>query len=125
MDLPETLKLLSDRNRLRILSLLEGREPCVCDLEAALMISQANLSRHLARLRRAGLVEATKRGMFVYYHRSPLPGGPAGTALAGIYAALGGDGSFGDDRRRLQAFLAAKPDGHCGPAPSPERRAAD
>jgi ArsR family transcriptional regulator len=73
MDLSDLMKALSDVNRLRILNLLQGDTLCVCDLEDILGLNQANLSRHLAKLRSTGLVSAQKRGLFTYYSRLALP----------------------------------------------------
>jgi ArsR family transcriptional regulator len=60
-------RAFSDRTRLRILNLLRGGELCVCDLIAVLGVPQAKVSRHLAYLRRAGLVHARKAGLWHYY----------------------------------------------------------
>ena len=61
-------RAFSDRTRLRILSLLrDGRELCVCDLIVVLGVPQAKVSRHLAYLRRAGLVRARKQGLWSFY----------------------------------------------------------
>jgi ArsR family transcriptional regulator len=57
----------SDRTRLRILSLLRNGECCVGDLVAILEIEQPSASRHLAYLRRAGLVTARKTRNWIYY----------------------------------------------------------
>ncbi|HEX9779019.1 MAG TPA: metalloregulator ArsR/SmtB family transcription factor, partial [Geopsychrobacteraceae bacterium] len=50
-------KALSDETRLRILALLQAGELCVCDLMAILDLPQSTVSRHLAYLRNAGLVD--------------------------------------------------------------------
>jgi ArsR family transcriptional regulator len=61
-------KALSDRTRLRIVTLLlEHGELCVCDIIAALEIPQSTASRHLSVLRNAGLVEGERRGVWMYY----------------------------------------------------------
>ena len=60
-------RALSDPTRLRLLQLLRGGELCVCDLMAALRIPQAKTSRHLAYLRKAGLVASRKEGLWSYY----------------------------------------------------------
>ncbi|MBL8148882.1 MAG: winged helix-turn-helix transcriptional regulator [Blastocatellia bacterium] len=71
MDLLEEIfKALSDRTRLRILSLLQNGEVCVCDIHESLQIPQPKASRHLAYLKRAGLVEDRKEGLWVYYKLS-------------------------------------------------------
>jgi ArsR family transcriptional regulator, arsenate/arsenite/antimonite-responsive transcriptional repressor len=60
-------RAFSDRTRLRILHLLQQDELCVCDLVAILRVPQPTASRHLAYLRRAGLVKARRNGSWSYY----------------------------------------------------------
>jgi ArsR family transcriptional regulator len=60
-------RAFSDRTRLRILVLLQKRELCVCDLVEALSVSQPKISRHLAYLRRSGLVITRRQGVWMYY----------------------------------------------------------
>ncbi len=82
-DLSDAFKALSDPTRLKILNLLKSRgrsccdlisrsEPglCACDIESAVKLSQAAISHHMSLLRRAGLVEAEKRGRWMYYRRN-------------------------------------------------------
>lgn len=102
MDPSELLKALADPNRLRILHLLEGRTLCVCDLEEILGLNQSNLSRHLAKLRQAGLVSATKRGLFMYYARKPVEG-DYGAMVDQLYRGLALDPTWAEDRRALCA----------------------
>jgi ArsR family transcriptional regulator len=64
-------RAFSDRTRLRILCLLRGGELCVCDLVDVLKVPQPKASRHLAYLRRAGLVTARKEGYWIYYTLAP------------------------------------------------------
>ncbi len=64
----ETLfKALADVTRLRILGLLLTGEVCVCDIHESLKIPQPKASRHLASLRRAGLVESRRQGLWIHY----------------------------------------------------------
>ncbi len=66
-------KAVADQNRIRIVNLLGGGELCVCDLMDVLRMGQSKVSRHLAYLRRAGLVEQRKRGLWSYYSlRKPV-----------------------------------------------------
>ncbi|MBI4388233.1 MAG: metalloregulator ArsR/SmtB family transcription factor [Candidatus Omnitrophica bacterium] len=58
---------LADPTRFRILSLLSEGELCVCDVMRVLKEPQSKISRHLAYLRRAGLVEARKEGLWMHY----------------------------------------------------------
>jgi len=105
MDISETLKAIADPNRLRILNLLtEGRTLCVCDLEEVLDLNQSNLSRHLAKLRQAGLVSAKKKGQFMYYTRLALPA-PYGPAVEALYRTIEADPAWQDDRTALARRL--------------------
>jgi ArsR family transcriptional regulator len=63
----QVFKALADPTRVRIVGLLVGGEICVCHIHDTLKIPQSKASRHLAYLRRAGLVETEKRGLWVYY----------------------------------------------------------
>ena len=60
-------KALGDETRLGIIKLLGIREMCVCELTAALGVSQPNLTHHVKKLESAGLVESERRGKWVYY----------------------------------------------------------
>ena len=67
------LKAIADPVRLRLLSLVaahEGGEACVCDLNDAFDLSQPTISHHLKVLHESGLLERTKRGVWVYYRAS-------------------------------------------------------
>ena len=67
----ETLfKALADSTRLRILGLLLTGEVCVCHIHDSLRITQPKASRHLAYLRRSGLVETRRQGLWIYYRLS-------------------------------------------------------
>jgi ArsR family transcriptional regulator len=69
-------RAFSDRTRLRILNLLQGKEElCVCDIIRVIEAPQAKVSRHLAYLRRAGLVSGRKEGLWVYYRLLPASNG--------------------------------------------------
>jgi ArsR family transcriptional regulator len=68
----ETLfQALGDATRLRILGLLLAGEVCVCDIHDTLKIPQSKTSRHLAYLRRAGLVAARRQGQWMHYRLEP------------------------------------------------------
>ncbi|MCX5751793.1 MAG: metalloregulator ArsR/SmtB family transcription factor [Candidatus Saganbacteria bacterium] len=60
-------RALSDETRLQIIRLLSSGERCVCELFASLRLSQPKVSRHLAYLRRVGLVRNRKEGLWQYY----------------------------------------------------------
>jgi ArsR family transcriptional regulator len=65
--LDRLFRALADPIRLRLISLIAGREICVCFLVEILGMSQPKISRHLAYLRRAGLVAARSDGKWVHY----------------------------------------------------------
>lgn len=60
-------KVLGDHNRLRILHLLIQQELCVCEIEEILQTTQSNASRHLTKLKQAGVISCTKKAQWVYY----------------------------------------------------------
>jgi ArsR family transcriptional regulator len=67
----ELFKALSDLTRLQCLLLIQQEEElCVCELMAALELSQPKISRHLALLREGDLLEAERRGQWIYYRLS-------------------------------------------------------
>jgi ArsR family transcriptional regulator len=66
-ELQTLFSALADTTRLRIIGLLAKGEICVCDIHETLSITQPKASRHLAYLRRAGLVVTEKRGLWVHY----------------------------------------------------------
>ncbi len=98
----QLLKALADPIRLRLMNLLAGgREVCVCHLHEALGLPQPTVSRHLAYLRRHGLVAARREGAWAYY-RQARPGSSLHRALlVGLDACLADDPAFRDDRERL------------------------
>jgi ArsR family transcriptional regulator, arsenate/arsenite/antimonite-responsive transcriptional repressor len=69
-DIAPLLKALGDPVRLRLLSLIaacDGQEACVCDLNDAFDLSQPTISHHLKVLHEVGLLDRSKRGVWVYY----------------------------------------------------------
>jgi ArsR family transcriptional regulator len=106
LDALETLfKALSDRTRLRILALLAQGETCVCDIHGALGIPQPTASRHLAYLRRSGLVSDRREGLWVYYRVSDQ----ADPVVRGVLGAVGRGLDY------VRAKCCAQVDGGCGP----------
>jgi ArsR family transcriptional regulator len=63
----KVFKALSDNIRLRILSLLEKREVCVCEVLVSLGLTQPTASHHLGILENTGLVKKRKEGKWVFY----------------------------------------------------------
>jgi ArsR family transcriptional regulator, arsenate/arsenite/antimonite-responsive transcriptional repressor len=82
----ELFKAVADPVRLRLLSLLADGEVCVCHLHEALGLPQSTVSRHLAYLRKRGLVLGRKEGLWVHY-RLAKPAGELHRKLIGCVAA--------------------------------------
>ncbi len=80
LDLDSLLRTLADRTRLRLLNLMRDHEVCVCYFVEALQTSQPKISRHLAYLRRSGLVSARREGLWQHYSIVP----PQEPALARV-----------------------------------------
>lgn len=96
----ETLfKALADTTRLRILGLLLDGEICVCHIHQSLGLPQPKVSRHLAYLRRAGLVDARKDGLWVHYCLARMADPVMQALLDAAGHAIGH--LDGRDRRRL------------------------
>jgi ArsR family transcriptional regulator len=66
-DMVRLFAALSDRTRLRLLNLMDGREVCVCYFVEILKQGQPKISRHLAYLRNAGIVSARREGKWMHY----------------------------------------------------------
>jgi ArsR family transcriptional regulator len=72
MDPCHFFKCLADDNRLKLLLLIaETKEACVCDLMTALEVDQPKVSRHLAHLRKCGILQDERRGKWVFYQLHP------------------------------------------------------
>jgi len=69
-ELEYLFKALADKTRLRILALLGNNEVCVCHIHDSLGLPQPTVSRHLAYLRRSGLVAARRDGVWMHYRVS-------------------------------------------------------
>jgi ArsR family transcriptional regulator len=105
------LKAFADPVRLRLLNLLVGdREVCVCHLHEALGLPQPTVSRHLAHLRKHGLVVGRKDGLWVHYRLARPRSGLHRTLIDCVGSCLGPIELLKEDRRRLDRLI-----GCCGP----------
>ena len=107
-EMEAVLGALADATRLRILALLAQGEVCVCDIHDSLQIPQPRASRHLAYLRRRGLVLGRRQGLWIYYR----VGRPRNPALAVLIEALIHEAARGRaarrDAERLRRRIAAR-----------------
>jgi ArsR family transcriptional regulator len=108
-----TLKAFADPVRLRLLNLLSGEqdEVCVCHLFEALGIPQPTVSRHLAYLRKHGLVVGRKEGLWVHYRLAKPKTGLHRILLGSLGTCLGDPEVFRQDQRRLTRRITCCDDG--------------
>ena len=120
MELVNIYQCLCDRTRLRILHLLQKGPLCVCHFQDLLGEPQVKVSKHLAYLRRRGLVSRRREGNWMIYSLPARPSRELRANLACLQDCCGEDPVFRRDRARLDR-RATEP-GKCGPAeccPSP------
>lgn len=100
-------RALADRTRLRLLNLMAAGEVCVCFFVEVLGESQPKISRHLAYLRRAGVVAVRREGKWMHY-RVATPEDPRAARLfAEVMAWLGEERGMQKDRARLETICCA------------------
>ncbi|HKZ81161.1 MAG TPA: metalloregulator ArsR/SmtB family transcription factor [Pyrinomonadaceae bacterium] len=94
-------KALADRTRLRLLNLMGADEICVCFFVEALKTNQPKISRHLAYLRRAGIVAARREGKWIHYRVVEPPDSHAASVFREVRRWLADDPLMQRDRTRL------------------------
>jgi ArsR family transcriptional regulator len=100
-DLAPLFAALADRTRLRLLNLMNGKEVCVCYFVEILGQSQPKISRHLAYLRRAGIVTARREGKWMHYKIVEPTNAGASRILRETLAVIGQEKSMQADLGRL------------------------
>jgi ArsR family transcriptional regulator len=123
-DMESLFKALADATRLRILGLLLTGEVCVCDIHETLKIPQPKTSRHLAYLRRSGLVDTRRAGLWVHYRLARLDDPVLNAIAVAVQHALTHADVVRRDAERLRkkgGCCLPTPDGMpqsacCGPA---------
>jgi ArsR family transcriptional regulator, arsenate/arsenite/antimonite-responsive transcriptional repressor len=101
-SLDSIFKALADPTRIRILGLLTAGEICVCHIHESLRLPQPLVSRHLAYLRRAGLVETRKEGLWVHYRMATRRDDVTGTLLNAVSHVIGHLSTVAKDAKRLE-----------------------
>ena len=100
-------RALADRTRLRLLNLMGEREVCVCYFVEILGTHQPKVSRHLAYLRRAGVVAARRQGSWMHYRIVTPPDDGAAKVLEDVRAWIGTDPEMQRDLSRLDRICCA------------------
>ena len=101
LHLERAFRALADPTRLRIVGLLAGGEVCVCHLYEALRVPQSKASRHLAYLRRAGLVASRRDGLWIHYRLAEPADPSVRTVLNAALHTLGHVPTMRADQGRL------------------------
>jgi len=108
-ELVTIFKALSDETRLRTIKLLEQGELCVCDITAALGMSQPKVSFHLSTLKEASLIKDRKQGKWIHYSLNEKDLFRRMLILSACERMQ--DATVSGDRKRLDAFLGKKDSG--------------
>lgn len=104
-SLEQLFRALSDPTRLRILALVASGEICVCHIHEALDIPQPTASRHLAYLRKTGLVATRRDGLWVHYRLAAPANSAVASVLRATIDALGTARDVTSDRRQLSGLV--------------------
>jgi ArsR family transcriptional regulator len=100
-------KALADSTRLRLINLMGNEEVCVCFFVEILRTNQPKISRHLAYLRRAGIVSTRREGPWMHYRVSEPTDENAAKVLQDVREWLAKDGNMQQDRQRLVKICCA------------------
>src|SRR5215204_5117193 len=103
--LTDVYAALADPTRLRILSLLSEDEICVCHIHASLDVPQPTASRHLAYLRKSGLVEARREGVWMHYRLAAINNPVVASVVNAALHALTHTAIRVHDERRLKVAI--------------------
>ena len=98
---------LADRTRLRLLNLIADDEICVCFFAEVIGTNQPKISRHLAYLKRAGLVSARRDGKWMHYQITEPKNKQAAEVFAQIREMLAEDKEMQNDRKELLNICCA------------------
>jgi len=106
-DMELFFRALADRTRLRLINLMSGGEVCVCFFVEILKTNQPKISRHLAYLRRAGIVDARREGQWMHYRIVEPTDPDAARVLQEVMSWLSKDQEMQRDRQRLVKICCA------------------
>ena len=106
-------KALADKNRLRILAALDGRELCLCQIVELLGLATSTVSRHASALQQARLIESRKQGRWTYFRLDSEAPEAARDAAALVIRELSRDRRAREDRKRLTRILKTDPEELC------------
>ena len=113
-DTIEIFKALGDETRLRLINLFlqTDDEICVCEMVDTLALPQYQISKHLTILKNAGLLQAQRRGTWVYY-RLGREESPLLRDLVKVLSRHLKEEAFADDAAKLLHRMALRKEGKC------------
>jgi ArsR family transcriptional regulator, arsenate/arsenite/antimonite-responsive transcriptional repressor len=113
-ELLNITRALSDVNRVRAVKALAGGELCLCEIIELLKLAPSTVSKHMAILHQAGLIETRKDGRWIFYRLSKAgPSSTVGAALALVRKSAAGDGDIRRDGLALRRIRRAKREELC------------
>jgi len=114
-NITQLFKALSEPTRIRIVWLLQaGGELCVCDLVEVLDLPQSTVSRHLAYLRNAGLVDDQRKGVWMYYRLPEKMNDLLAEIMGVLLSSSKVTNQAASDHQRLKKYLETKRADRCG-----------
>ncbi len=106
-DIALLFRALADRTRLRLINLMGNDEVCVCFFVEVLKTNQPKISRHLAYLKRAGVVSSRREGKWIHYRLVEPPNEHAANIFREVRTALDNNREMQTDRLRLRKICCA------------------
>lgn len=96
-------KALSDKNRIRIVKMLQKKSLCVCEVKDVLNLATSTVSKHLSILREAGLITDWKDGKWINYKINSEPDALVSNALLFTQMQLEDDDTIKNDRKKINS----------------------
>lgn len=112
-------RALADRTRLRLLNLMGNDEVCVCYFVEILRTPQPKISRHLAYLRRAGVVDVRRQGKWMHYRIIEPADSLAAQILKDVRGWLSNNPEMQRERIKLISVCCTRTPAHLTDAPKP------
>lgn len=106
LDTASFFSVLADPTRLRLLCLMKNGEICVCHLQQVLQTNQPKVSRHLACLKKAGLVTSRRQGKWMHYRLAEIKG-PNKRILSETLRRIAAEPEARKDSRRLKGMCCS------------------
>lgn len=107
VNIEQLFRALADRTRLRLLNLMGDDEVCVCFFVEILRMSQPRISRHLAYMKKVGIVASRREGKWMHYRIVPPTDADAERIFADVRQYLANNKGMQSERKKLVKFSCA------------------